>query len=124
MNAVLPGAPEQHEQMTFLRFVDELTPLHIRMLAFLADPVKWFDDHGVEKPQFMSAGVSAILEKGLPELEGRRDVYDIAARDLEQRGLASPSLHVMMTNAGIWSPRTSAVGNRFLAFVTLAEPEP
>jgi hypothetical protein len=29
-----------------------------------------------------------ILEVGLPELKGRRDVYDQLARDLDQRGLA------------------------------------
>lgn len=29
INGVLPGAPNEHEQMVFLRLVDELTPLHV-----------------------------------------------------------------------------------------------
>jgi hypothetical protein len=57
INAVLPGAPEEHEQITFLRFVDELTPAHVRMLAFLADPVRWFDQHGLQKPTYTAAGL-------------------------------------------------------------------
>lgn len=122
VNAVLPGAPEQHEQMTFLRYVDELTPLHVRILAFVADPVQWFDDRGLERPRYMSAGVATILELGMPELAGRRELYDRVAFELQQRGLADVPLHAMMTNDGVWSQRATGLGQRFLHFITLEEP--
>ena len=41
VNGVLEGAPDEHEQLLFIRFVDELTPLHVRLLALLDDPAGW-----------------------------------------------------------------------------------
>lgn len=61
VNSVLPGAPDDYEQMAFLRYVDELTPLHARVLAFVADPRGWFERHGIEQPTFMAAGLSTIV---------------------------------------------------------------
>lgn len=66
---MLPDAPDEHEQLTFLRLVAELTPLHVRMLAVLAEPEGWFVRHPeLEKPSF---GISSGLA---PEAKGEAHV--------------------------------------------------
>ena len=119
VNSVLPGAPEEFEQMTFLRFVDELTPLHVRMLRLLDDPGGWFDGHGIPRPDLMSAGLWAIFEPGLPALAGKREMSDLALMDLMSRSL---TLHMtvggMMSGSALWARRSSDFGRQFLAFIT------
>lgn len=123
VNSVLPGAPDEHEQLTFLRLIDELTPLHVRMLAVLADPQGWFARHpDLEKPSFaFSSSLGALLEAALPELRDRRELYDGIGFDLDQRRLGGGggSLHSMMSASGAWSSRSTPLGQRFLAFISL-----
>ena len=60
-----------------------------------------------------------LLESIVPALRGRRDEYDPFVTDLHQRGLLGiDSLHVMMTSQGMFAKRTTARGDRFLAFIT------
>ncbi|MBW3615161.1 MAG: hypothetical protein KY439_07635 [Actinobacteria bacterium] len=125
INSVLPGAPDEHEQLAFLRLIDELTPLHARMLAVLANPEDWFDGHpDLERPSFgLSSSLAALIEAALPELRDRRDIYDGIGFDLDQRRLGGGggSLHTMMTVSGAWSSRSTPLGERFLAFISLPD---
>lgn len=119
VNAVLPGAPDEHEQMTFLRFVDVLTPLHVRVLRFLEDPNRWYDEAGADKPSFSMGGLGAILFPAFREFS--EETLEAVLFDLDQRRLsdAAGSLRVGMTSAGVWSSRVRPLGTRFLAFVSL-----
>lgn len=117
LNTLGPSAPSLDEQARFFRLIDEITPAHLKMLAFFADPKRWFDDHGLTRSNFMMGGQAHILEEGIPEFAGRRDWYDLLAADLTRMRLSDPALHVVMTNEGVWSARNTEMGNRFLAFV-------
>jgi hypothetical protein len=122
VNSLLPNAPDEHEQLTFLRLIDELTPLHVRMLSVLDDPEAWFDRHpDLVKPSFgLSSSVAALIETALPELRDRRELYDGIGFDLDQRRLGGGggSLHTMMTASGAWSSRSTPLGQRFLTFIS------
>ena len=119
VNSVLPGAPEEFEQMTFLRFVDELTPTHVRMLTFLSDPVGWYERHGLQRPDLMTAGLWAVIEPALPELGGKHERSNQILSDLMARGLMmSSTIGGMMSGASLWVPRISEFGQQFLAFIT------
>ena len=37
-NSVLPNAPEENQQLIYLRLIDQLTPWHLRVLTFLNNP--------------------------------------------------------------------------------------
>ena len=57
-NAVVSSATsdlDEFEQLTFIRYVDELTAFHLVLLVYLRDPSGWFDRHGIEKPTFLSS---------------------------------------------------------------------
>lgn len=118
LNAALEGAPSDDEQMTFLRFVDELTPAHVRLLVFLEDSATFFDTAGIAKPNLTMGGLETILQQALPEIARNQEWRDLLTNDLNIRGLASANFGVTVSGAGIWVKRTTNLGSRFLRFVT------
>lgn len=118
LNSIGPGAAEVDMQSRFFRLIEQFTSAHLTILRFLADPVAWFDERSLDRPNLMAGGRAHILELGIPEFRGRRDWYDLLAGDLQSAGLASPNLHVVMTGSGVWAPGLTPLGAQFLAFVT------
>jgi hypothetical protein len=118
LNTLGPDAPTLDEQARFFRLVEQFTPAHLRLLAFLDDPGAVFDAAGLARPVSMMGGRDSLLEQGVPEFAGRRDWYDLLHSDVTAAGLTDGSgLHVTMTGDGRWHPATSELGGRFLAFI-------
>jgi hypothetical protein len=122
-NAVVNSARgidiEENLQLMFLNMVDELTPLHMRVLKYFDNPRKWFEEHGIKFSIYMG-GASSGLEAALPELQGKRDVYDTLVMDLHNRGLVSADktvLHATMSYEGIVTSRTTELGKSFLKYI-------
>jgi hypothetical protein len=122
-NAVVNSARgvdiEENLQLLFLNMVDELTPLHLRVLKYFDSPRKWFEEHGIKFSIYMG-GASSGLEAALPELQGKRDVYDTLVMDLYNRGILNhdkTTIHTGMTEATILESRTTELGNRFLRYI-------
>lgn len=121
VNAALTGAPDDDLRQVFLNAVDELTPVHLRLLAFLDDPAGFAQRRDVTYPSVSMGDLSTFIEVAMPELQGRRDLYDLAGQDLHRRGLTNTGgLHATMTESGLYAQRTTALGRQFLAFI--AEP--
>jgi hypothetical protein len=120
LNAALPSAPEEDEQLTFLRLIDQLAPWHLRVLAVLDNPELWMRQHVIQNPGWSMGGVSTVLEHCIPELRGQREVYDQIVRDLQADGLMGQGqfLHVTMTGDGMMESRTTARGKRFIQFIS------
>jgi len=117
-NSALPTAPQEHEQMMFVRFVDEFTGMHLRILALLRDPAGWFQSRGLVRPNLIMGSRTAVLEAGLPELQGHSDTYMLAVNELAARGLENGSVSGIVTEQGLWQALTTQLGNRFLDFVS------
>ncbi len=119
LNAALPNAPEEDLQLMFLNFVDAFTPWHLAILKFFDNPREWGNKHGIKYPSFMAGSPSTVLEMTFTELQGKNEKYDLFAKDLFARGLLSiDSLHTTMTKAGMFTSRTTALGQQFLSFIT------
>jgi hypothetical protein len=119
VSAALPGAPEDTLQQIFLSHVDSLTPLHLQILAFFSDPQDWGRQHEVLYPTWTMGSPSRVLEHSIPTLAGRRGFYDQIVSDLEQRGLmTSGGLHTTMSGEGMFSRRTTPLGEQFLQFIS------
>jgi hypothetical protein len=120
-NAVVSSALEldidEHIQLTFIRYVDELTALHLRLLAYLRDPPGWFDRHGIQRPNITMGPRTSILEAALPDLAAESTVYQRAAGDLGARGLIENSLSGMVSQQGLYDRLTTPLGNRFLDYI-------
>jgi hypothetical protein len=103
-----------------LRYANDLTASHIKVLEFLDNPNEYGVRHGVKFGNYMAGGVSTILEEAIPEFRGRRDFHDQTVRDLHSRGLLNTDehgMHVMMSNVGMFESRTTAMGKKLLEVI-------
>lgn len=121
VNAVMPDAPDVDTQQLFFDMIDRFTTTHVRMLKLLSDPPDWFDRHGIPRPNIYMGPKTGIIEAGMPELSGRRDLINRYAEALNTAGLINQSLTAMMSENGLWEPATTPLGAEFLAFI--ADPE-
>lgn len=113
VNIAQGQAPEEAVQHLFLDFVDSLTELHLRILRVFQAPSP--------PPNMSMGGLSNVLEHQIPELRGRRDLYDQFWKDLYSRGLVNTDgLHVTMTGNGLAQKRTTGLGDEFLTFISEA----
>jgi hypothetical protein len=120
-NSALAIAPDEHTQMMFLGFLDELTPVHLQILAYLRNPSEWFEKGGIPRPD-TSGARSIVLEAAFPQLHGRAGFYSQVVRELGTRGLAQESgLSGMVSAHGLWDALTTPLGNQFLDYI---EPPP
>jgi hypothetical protein len=87
LNSALPNPPEEDEQIIFLRLIDQLAPWHLRILTLLSGPDQWMARNNVQNPGWSAGGVSTVIEHCLPDLSGKRDIYDQIVRDLQAEGL-------------------------------------
>lgn len=112
-------SPTIDEQSRFFRLVEQFTPAHMRLLAFLHDPGAIFDEAGIARPNLTMGGRSQLLEQALSEFKGRRDWYDLLTLDVTAAQLTNGGdLHVTQTGGSLWEPATSALGERFLKFIS------
>ena len=117
-NTALGRRPEEDLTFILLQLVDTLTPSHIAVLWYFADPSSWFATSGLEKPA-VSMGGSRI--KGLcaafPSLD--EAFLEILVHDLVRPGLLpDPGLRTMVTGPAVFDTIMASLGQQFLDFVT------
>jgi hypothetical protein len=120
LNSALPNPPEEDEQIIFLRLIDQLAPWHLRILTLLSGPEQWMARNNVQNPGWSAGGVSTVIEHCLPDLSGKRDIYDQIVRDLQAEGLVGQGqfLHMTITGHGMLESRIADRGKRFLKFIS------
>lgn len=119
LNSALPNAPDESKRQLFINWLDTLTVWHLRLLRLFADPVKWFQDHQRQPPQFaISSNLERLMLDAYPELNGKRAFYDKVVADLGQQSLGPGSVHGMMSAGGAFDKRGTELGNELLAFLT------
>lgn len=108
------------ERLQFARLIEDLDPLHIWLLQYFQDPTAWLRAHDLyaKHSSIYMAGAETPLESAF---NANQSVWGEpvkqAAADLERAGLASIPLGTTMTANGVFSPRTSTKGGRFLLFI-------
>jgi len=122
INAASGEAPEYSKREMYLRYVNELTVWHLKILSLFNDPKGWGDRNNVVFPSLYAGGRTHILDHAYPELKNEHDFYDQLWKDLYTRGLVNTdSLHGMMTGSGVLEPCTKASGKEFLNFITVGD---
>lgn len=111
LNVAVGQAPDDALQHMFFRWIDSLSPLHLRMLKFFQAPTP--------PPGLSMGGLSSVLEHSMPELRGQRHIYDQVWKDLYTSGLVNTDgLHVTMSGSGLAQRRTSELGDAFIKFIS------
>jgi hypothetical protein len=110
-NIALGQSPEEAVQHIFLDLIDTLSELHVRILRVF---------HSPSAPSGLSVGgISSVLEANIPDLRGKRELYDQFWRDLYLRGLLNTDdAHFTMTLTGLSERRTTRLGGQFMEFIS------
>lgn len=111
LHVALEQCPDETQTLMFLSFVDDMTPLHIRVLTM-------FDKS--DEFRMVPEAAQQFVRKYLPELSGSHEIYVQIVRDLERMGLVHTN--VTAGTATAFFPFIGAVsdlGKRFLSFVTV-----
>ena len=110
-NAARGQSPEEALEHMFLDFIDSLSDLHVRILRLFQAPTP--------PPNMSMGGLRIVLERNMPELRGRRELYDQFWKDLYSRGLVNTDgLHTTMSGGGLGQKRTTGLGDQFLSFIS------
>lgn len=116
------GTIEETVRQILMRMLEDITPMHVVLLAFLDNP-KDNPAAVAAASSMMTGAFSTIIERALPELNPNGAVFTRVSDELNQLGLTdSRSLSTMMTGGvGMLSSRTTSIGKTFLMFIR--EPE-
>lgn len=122
LNSLLPDAPNEDRKFFYLPLVDALTPLHIRVLRILSDPISFDQSTGnrVGGGGRLSTTRMSILKKLLPEYG--EELLVPTWNDLQVRGLIqSATLGTNIPDQGIRQMEglLTELGSQFIRFVTL-----
>lgn len=134
INIAVGRAPEEEWHDLLMQLVDDLTPLHVRLLHYFDAPREFVSkERGEELNRHIkthggppvSSAISE-MERSLPELRGKRVLYESILQDLYARRLLSSPLAELQDGTvpdehGAFQRRITNLGSRFLAFVR--EPE-
>lgn len=107
VNSVLPNAPDESLQLTFLNFIDIFTPCHLIMIDFINDPKEWCirnniiaDDAMIAYSSFpnnmfrqIDDDVDNFLEKIFPDIRNHTYIYQKALDDLAYGGLLTGTIY-------------------------------
>lgn len=119
LNAASPTAPEEDLQLMFLNFIDTLTPWHLRILKYFEDPMGWGERHNVKFTNYEFGSPMHPLQEAFPELRTKGDFVDHAVKDLYSKGLMNTeSLKTTMTKHGMFAPRITSTGQKFITYIT------
>lgn len=113
LNAAKDQTPDEAVEHMFLSFIDSMSDMHMRILRLFQAPEP--------PPNFSTGSLNSVLEHKIPELKGRRAIYDQFWKDLYSRGLINTdNLYTILSENGLKQKRTTEIGDAFLHFI--AEP--
>jgi hypothetical protein len=117
LNAAIGTNLDEDLQIVFLRYIDELTPWHLRILGYFQDPAVWLKQHGIKAPEVLFGGLTVGVYAAFPELRKEDELYRQIVDDLHARGLLAGFSDGTMSSQGIFASRASDLGRRFVAFI-------
>jgi len=120
LNSSLPNSPEENIQLLFLRYVDELTPLHLAILKFFDYPESYLKQKQIPFPVWEKTNPGRILYYAFPKYENERGFLRLIIQDLARKKLLDDSKinTQMMKTAYLRTSHATTFGKQFLRFIT------
>lgn len=119
LNTALGQSSDKTKGQIFLNLLDRFTVWHIKILHFIDNPTKWFENAGQTPPSFMMGSLSNVLINAFPPLSGQQELLDVIWRDLHDNGFHNTSgLMTTMSGNGLLANRTTQLGQDFLKYIS------
>lgn len=104
---------EESIMMMFLSIIEKYTIMHIKILIYLKNPQEFVDAANI-----LMGSPKRLLYQAYPEFEEYDKLVDKITGELHNDGLISlGDLNSIMSSNGMLLPRTTELGNRFVAFI-------
>jgi hypothetical protein len=117
-NCTLAGAPAISVQTFFLRFLNELTTTHLKVLAVLNNPRDWLRSRSIGEDRFKVGTVNSLIQTCLATSLVPSNSSEQIVRSLQSRGLLQQhKVDAVVGRDSLLAPRTTAMGRQFLAFI-------
>jgi len=117
LNSAITETVDDSLYTLFLHYIDIFTVWHIKILKVFQQPQIKNDLNS--RYSSLRGSLDDVLFEALPELQGKRDRYNLIWKDLYARGLVTTdSLDTMMNPDGVDAKRTTDIGDEFLQFIT------
>lgn len=118
MNTALNIKIDENEQMMFLNLIDSITPWHMKLIDYFYDPRERFKENNIKPTEYMMGSPVSPLVEFYPELVNRDDLINLLVKELYNDGILNiKDLNVSMTSNGMYEPRLTEYGKRFLSFI-------
>lgn len=119
LNTAIGETVDKTKGQIFLNLLDTFTVWHIKILHFIDNPTKWYENAKQSPPGIMMGSLSGVLIKTFPPLSGQQELLDVIWRDLHDNGFHNTSgLMTTMTGDGLLANRTTQLGKDFLEFIS------
>lgn len=121
VNVAVDRAMEDHRQERFLRWIDELSELHIVALHFFSKPQPWRTRNDPAIPPHSVGSTVEMLLLSLPQFRDQRDISQLIVKELGNRELLKgedTSLFADIDSNGNLKPIITELGQAFLNFIT------
>ena len=118
-NSALKINLEETQQLVFLRYIDELTIVHLKLLDLMRDPRQWEKNNNKQFPQLVNGKLAQIIYHAFPELKAQEALTELFVNDLQIRGLLQEvNIHGTLTFHGLMAARSTEMGNCFLRYIS------
>lgn len=125
LNTALNVEITESYRTIFIQLIDQITPLHIRVLYYFSNPKKWFMQRDKSLGKTISGSYLTPFKIAFRDYEVNSSVYEFIINDLHSKG----TIMMNRTNLGSTSahkiemlkPLTTPFGNSFINYIS--EPD-
>ncbi|MGH7216988.1 MAG: hypothetical protein ACREIG_07120 [Nitrospiraceae bacterium] len=129
INTAAGNAPDLDIRLMFIRFVDQLTATHLRILSFFRDPAAWFKEARPEEYGSVAFSTRAersnwpdMIELAYSDLRNERGVLRAYIRHLVNEDLLQEMFEIPPDRAV--ASATTHLGDQFLTYISEAPLPP
>lgn len=110
----------EDKQLIFIKMIDQLTDIDLKLLLYFENPLKRFEERGeyIDTAGFGMGGIKNGLIKYYPDLNGQDEFVNNRVKNLHNQGLIGiDGINTVMSLNGIYAPRLTSLGKEFVSFI-------
>ena len=128
VNSLTENFLDQEEKEYFLRMVDNLSVLHIRILHFMSEPRSYIEVNNIPPSSIQGRNFKSMLMVAIPNVDF--SLIKLTFQDLYTSGLITTDQGIFDINTMSQGfallgngNRVSELGNKFIQFITIIHPD-
>ena len=116
-NTILQKDVDESKKMIFIRLIDQMTPLHFKVLHFLSYTEQYVEKLNSKLPNNTSThwgSASNVWDESFEEIKSENLLMDLVTNDLNNYGL----VHINKFHLASMTPVSTGLGREFYEFIT------